>query len=109
MPSRRSLLHIAAFASALLATLTSAAPFPQQHFEPASTNAVIPSDIAVENSLCEYYEDVVDQVMETVTESIFASASHSFMMVRHYQVSGYGKRTLSCPYPLCITDCGSIY
>ncbi|KAI8149702.1 hypothetical protein BJV82DRAFT_504432 [Fennellomyces sp. T-0311] len=80
MPTGRSLLHIAAIASAVLTTITSAAPFQQQHFEVVSpTTTVIPSSVAVQNSLCEYYEDIVDQVMETVTESIFASASHSFM------------------------------
>ena len=100
--TRRSLLHIVLVTTAIFNITTSAVPLEprqqqqQQHFtvssSPTNTNNIGTSNsLAVENSLCEYYEDIVDQVMETVTESIFASASHSFMTVRHYQVASHGK------------------
>ncbi|KAI7856263.1 hypothetical protein BDC45DRAFT_63556 [Circinella umbellata] len=57
----------------------------------------ISNNVAIENSLSEYYKDIVDQVMESVTESIFASASHSFMTVRHYQVSNHDQCKTSLP------------
>ncbi|KAI9492641.1 hypothetical protein BDB00DRAFT_976742 [Zychaea mexicana] len=112
MPTRRALLRVAVVASAALFTFTYAAPLDQQQQQqqqpfvatsPTTTSAdncnklVIPSSVAVQNSLCEYYEDIVDQVMETVTNSIFASASHSFMTVRHYQVTGHDQCKTSLP------------
>ncbi|KAI9261645.1 hypothetical protein BDA99DRAFT_538033 [Phascolomyces articulosus] len=109
--TRRSLFSLAIIASTTLFTITtSAAPLEQQqqHFAVSTSSPSniinnngnhhnVPSTVAVQNSLCEYYEDIVDQVMETVTDSIFASASNSFMTVRHYQVTGHDQCKTSLP------------
>ncbi|KAG2220460.1 hypothetical protein INT45_004202 [Circinella minor] len=96
IPTHRSLLRVVFVTTTLFNISTFAVPLEQQqHFVVSSsssspTNTMgISNNLAIENSLSEYYKDIVDQVMESVTESIFASASHSFMTVRHYQVSNH--------------------
>ncbi|KAI8144858.1 hypothetical protein BJV82DRAFT_712194 [Fennellomyces sp. T-0311] len=40
--------------------------------------------VAFTNALSEYYENIVDQVMSTLTEEITLSAPHSYMSIHHY-------------------------
>lgn len=48
---------------------------------PQTTTSV--DAVAVTNALSEYYENIVDQVMATLTEEITLSAPRSFMSIHH--------------------------
>ena len=48
---------------------------------PQTTTSV--DAMAVTNALSEYYENIVDQVMATLTEEITLSAPRSFMSIHH--------------------------
>lgn len=45
----------------------------------------------MQDTLAEYYEEIVDQVMEVVSESMYASAPTTLMSARHYQIKDDGK------------------
>lgn len=47
--------------------------------------------VVMTNTLSEYYENIVDQVMATLTEDIMASAPYSFMSIFHLRPAQQGK------------------
>lgn len=92
MPSARSLLLYIASALFISSSLVSAIPIQlQQSF----TGSIAPSAF-VQDTLAQYYEEIVDQVMEVVSESMYASAPTTLMSARHYQIKDDGKYNTHC-------------
>ncbi|KAG2215474.1 hypothetical protein INT45_003168 [Circinella minor] len=54
----------------------------QQQQQPPSTTSI--DTLAMTNALSEYYENIVDQVMATLTKEITLSAPRSYMSIHHY-------------------------
>lgn len=88
MPSARSLLLYTASALFISSSIVSAIPIQLQK---SFTGATIAPSTFVQDTLAEYYEEIVDQVMEVVSESMYASAPTTLMSARHYQIKDDGK------------------
>lgn len=84
MLNRRLLFLVFTLLSVFLVSTTAAVPVHKGEIE----HHCAPT---VKVSLSEYYENIVDQVMETIFESIITSVPHSYMAARHYLIRDHGK------------------